>query len=42
MTKFTQLMDLLNDSKNKFIAICTNANRDLPFSDHYKEVNQPQ
>jgi hypothetical protein len=35
MTKLDDFIDALRNTKNKFIAVCTNANRDLPFHDAY-------
>lgn len=35
MSKLAEIKDLIERGINQFIAICTNANRDLPFHDYY-------
>lgn len=42
MTKLEDLVELLISTKNKFIAVCTNANRDLPFHDYEKVEIEPE
>ena len=36
MSKLDELIDLIRSTKNKFVAICTNTNRDYPFYDYFE------